>query len=337
LKYLKKYFRIEEIDELAFPSITPHSKPLVVIHPYFFIMIRASKQISRKLHRYGGFIGIDVCDSDHISRLAVSTTNYAHTLFVPSNFCREVYVRSGVKTNVDVLPHGLDPEFFVKPRNPGQFFGDLLKFKQRHNLKFILFYLWHSEYRKGWDLVFKFYNILRKERKDAILVLKTATPNGPAIKQCKQVNCINVAGWLSEDQKIELYDLADIYPLFSRGGGFELNGLEALARNVVVLAAAKGPWTDYLPGFSLIEYRICGHVLKDNPIHDGRGFEVVVEKAVDKAHEILDNLDDYRARVREFVDKHIVNKFSWPRIIDEFAHKLDRIREELGLKHHVII
>jgi intein/homing endonuclease/glycosyltransferase involved in cell wall biosynthesis len=225
LRYIKRYVepgvRIESIDELAFPHIDPHTRPLVVMHPYFFMMVKFAKRIARRLHQYAGFVGIDVADSDHISNLAVSMTNYAEAMIVPSTFAKRAYERSGVTVPVYVVPHGLDVEWYTRPSTAGHYFADLLRLKRERNLKYILFFLWHSAYRKGWDLVIEFYRRLRMERKDVVMVLKTYGPDSPEARECKRYGCIHVYGWLTDEQKMELFDLADLYPLFTRGGGFE--------------------------------------------------------------------------------------------------------------------
>jgi len=220
IQQLKKKIRVHEVDELAFPHITPHCKPIVFIHPLFFTMIRASKFIARKLHLYGALVGIDVADSDHISGLAVSITNYTRAVIVPSTYAKKVYVKSGVTVPIHVVPHGVDKEWYTRqPRIT--YFRDIHEFKKKHGLKYILFFLWHSPWRKGSDLVYEFYRRLKKERKDVTIIFKTQTADGEWVKKFRSLGCIHVYGWLTEEQKIELYDLADIYPLFSRGGGFE--------------------------------------------------------------------------------------------------------------------
>ena len=331
LEYMTKWLRMERIDELAFPHITPHSRPIVFVHPYFFIMMRASKFISRKLHLYGALIGIDVADSDHITNLAVSMTNYAYAMIVPSNFAKHAYVRSGVTIPVHVVPHGLDPEWYSKPKEKPRYFTDIAKIKEAKGLKLILFFLWHSDYRKGWDLVFEFYRLLRRERKDVVMVLKTGDANSPQAAQCKLLGCIHISGWLTEDQKMELYDLADLYPLFSRGGGFELNGLEAIARGVITIAAKWGSWDDYLPQWALLPSRQCPYVLRDNPVHDGRGVEVIVDRAVDFAHTVLDNLDEYRAKLQDHVESYVINKFRWDVVAKQLYEIAVSVKRQLGV------
>lgn len=328
IEYLRKHIRVEEIDELAFPHITPHSKPVVFIHPFFFNMIRASKFIARKLHLYGAIIGIDVADSDHISNLAVSMTNYAHCMIVPSNYAKRVYEQSGVTVPVHVIPHGLDQYWFTRPKQI-KYFQDLYHLKQKHNLKLLLYYLWHSSYRKGYDLVREFYKRLRRERKDVVLVFKTHTQDGREVYEMRRLGVIHIYGWLTEDQQIELYDLADIYLLFSRGGGFEKNGLEALVRGEVVLAARGGSWEEYLPKWMLVESKTCPYVLKDNPIHDGKGVEVIIEKALDKIHVILDDLEEYRAKVREWIVNYVRKRFTWDIIAKNLLNIYLKVRDQI--------
>jgi len=51
-----------------------------------------------------------VCDADLAHPDVVKFCNEFDLLVVPSNFCREVFARSGVKKPILVVPHGVDPE-----------------------------------------------------------------------------------------------------------------------------------------------------------------------------------------------------------------------------------
>jgi len=307
---LRKYMRVYAIDELALSGLSPASNPLIVLHPFFYPMAKYAKRLQRLLARIRGIIGIDVADSDRISNLAVSMTHYAEAMIVPSSWAKEAYVRSGVKIPVHVLPHGVDKTWFTSPMQL-TIFSNLYELKHKRGLVYLLHFCWHSPYRKGLDLVLKTYELLRKERKDIVLIAKFMTPNGQPHNFIRKLGGIIVSGWLSEEQKRELYDIADIYLLFTRGGGFELNGLEALVRGNVVLAADQGSWVDYMPKFGLVPSRESPYVLKDNAIHCGKGREIIIERAVDKICEIADNLDDYKARVREHVDRFLRHRFTW--------------------------
>ena len=171
----------------------------------------------------------------------------------------------------------------------------------------------HSEYRIGADLVVDFYYRLKKERNDVLLVVHTLTPTGPLQDIVKRIGGIIVSGWLDERKLIELYDLCDVCLLFSRGGGFELNGLEAISRGEPVIAAAGGAWAEYQPSWCRVPSHSCAEVLRGNPIHVGGGVEIDVEKAIDRAHTILDDLEEYKAKAREWAQTRIRECFTWER------------------------
>jgi len=310
IKQLKKYFKVYEIDELVLPTITPYIKPLLILHPYFYMAVKYAKRFERLLSRSEGIIGVDVADSDRLTVQAVNMTHYTEAMIVPSSFARDVYIKSGVRRPVYVVPHGLDDTYFTR-KGSVSFFNHVWNMKRNRKLILLLFFCWHSDYRKGLDLVLKVYRKLRKMRKDIVLIIKTMGRNTRLEKLLKLYDGLLIWGWLTENQKIELYDICDIYLGFSRGGGFELNYLEALVRGEVVVAPNKGSWVDYLPEFSLVECHNCPYVLKNNPIHCGKGFEIDIDSAVKKILDIADNLSEYKSRVREYVESRVKKEYTW--------------------------
>jgi glycosyltransferase involved in cell wall biosynthesis len=222
-----------------------------------------------------------------------------------------------VKVPVYVVPHGVD-EGWLNTRVSVNFFKPLLDFKAKRNLKLIQTWLLHSSYRKGEDIVYRVFNELVKERKDAALVVKRPLTldvyvDGVDEAQLKPTYSLP-ASWLSDDQIRELMDVCDIFLLGSRGGGFEHPPLLALARGEVALGAKGGAWEDYLPEWALIPSHASDIVLRDNPIHNGRGVEMDVDACVSKLHDILNDLDEYRARVKQHVDTCVKQRFVWSKI-----------------------
>jgi glycosyltransferase involved in cell wall biosynthesis len=122
---------------------------------------------------------------------------------------------------------------------------------------------------------------------------------------------VNVWGWLDEREKMLLYDLSDITLLFSRGGAFEINGLESLARGVPIIAHRRGAWAEYAPPWCLVPEASRVKVFADNAIHVGYGYTIDVEKAVDLAHAMLDDLDEYKARAKEYALKVLAKGYTW--------------------------
>jgi hypothetical protein len=77
-------------------------------------------------------------------------------------------------------------------------------------------------------------------------------------------------------------------------------------------------------------------VLPDNPIHTGTGVEMDVEKAVDRLHTVLDIMDDYRARVAEYVGTRIRSEFTWSRVGERLREIIGRYSLEFGKRSVVV-
>jgi hypothetical protein len=90
--------------------------------------------------------------------------------------------------------------------------------------------------------------------------------------------------------------------------------LLALARGEPTIGAKGGAWEDYLPEWALIQSHRSGQVLLNNPIHNGYGVEIEVDKAVNALHEILNNLYEYKTRVKNYVDTCVKAKLTWSKI-----------------------
>jgi len=345
IDYIRKLniANVYEFDELMFPGFYPIVKYDAVIHPFYFIWHRVIQGFYRTTpdrlkdripqyidyfrSRYSQLVAVDVCDSDRMSDYAVELLNYADKVAVPSNFCVEVYRSSGVKKHVHRVPHGVDPEWYSTPNiwetSPANRLNpvliDLYMYKTRKNKRFLLFWLWHSEERKGWFEVRELYSRLVRERKDVVLVLKTMTPNSPAFQEVMGLGVVQVYGWLNDYEKMALYDLADITLMFSRGGGFEMVGLESLARGVPCVASYWGSWKDYLPQFLGVKTGDRVKVFEGNAIHVGYGYKVDVESALDKIHNILESYDECRAKTEEWRQKVLMNEYRWDLIAEKLV------------------
>jgi len=333
IEYLRKIggTTVYEIDELMVPSFTPVIRYSLILHPAFYSMFRileTRKDIWGRFREdyyqwwrsfYDQLIGLDVCDSDAYTELAVSIANRFDKFVVPSRFCVDVARRSGIKARVYRLPHGVDPEWYTTPnvwespirQKISTSLVNLYLYKMRRNVKFILFFLIHSGERKGWNEVYEVYTRLARERRDVVLVLKTVFPNIPEYQQVMQYGALQVYEWLDDYEKMALFDMTDVTLMFSRGGGFEMVALESLARGVPVLACEYGSWTEYVPPFLWVKKGRRVQPLPNNAFHGGYGYAVDVEDALNKLHVVLDNLDEYRAKVQEWREKVLSKEYRW--------------------------
>ena len=333
IEQLRKYTNVYEWDELTLPEIYPVTPFALCIHPTIGAVWRWVQQVGRlepsfdaaveslsaRLRKYEKVVGFEVADSDAVSELALKLIEPVDELVVPSEWSRRSYLRSGCKKPVRVVPHGLDREWYTTPPlQPSEVGNQALQMLYRYKLdygkKLLTFWLWHSEARKGYPEVQQFYERLRKERDDVALVIKTQGPLNLDIQFASRLNIVNVWGWLDEREKMLLYDLSDVTLLFSRGGAFEINGLESLARGIPIIAHRKGSWAEYAPEWCLVPEALRVKVFADNAIHVGYGYTIDVEKAVDLAHAMLDNLDEYKARTKEYALNVLVERYTWEKV-----------------------
>jgi glycosyltransferase involved in cell wall biosynthesis len=322
VRELRKYFNVTKVDEKALTVVMPIARltaeATFLLQPYFYPIQVYERKLLDKIGKPERLIGVDVADSDHITEYAVHLTEYATAMIVPSNFSRNSYINSGVKTPVYVVPHGVPDDYFNPTPSKPNTFKQLYDYKIKNNVKLIQTWCLHSEYRKGLDLAYEIFSQLVKERKDVALVDRASFNinvfDSPIDYKNPQPKFTLTSSWLTDEQIKELMDICDIYLLTSRGGGFEHPPLLALARGEPAIGAKGGAWEDYLPDWALIPSHKSGQVLANNPIHDGYGVEIEVEKAVSALHEILNNLDEYRARVKYYLDTYVKEKFTWTKI-----------------------
>ena len=127
------------------------------------------------------------------------------------------------------------------------------------------------------------------------------------------------------DNIVNIYRISDIYLLKTRGRSFELNGLEAFISKIPTIATKGGAWQEYFPN-ALKDLLVdsCGNptVLPGNPIHIGKGVEICVDKAVDKTLEVMDNYDEYKAKIEENYNFWIEN-FSYEAVKKQLFKALD--------------
>jgi len=331
--------RVVEVDELVLPGFEPAHRYALVMHPAFFLTHRV---LQTRVSLFQGFkeeywewwkskfeqlIGIDVCDSDAYTELAVSLANHLDKLIVPSRLCVDVARKSWIKAKVYRVQHGVEPEWYALPsywdiRPASRINPSLLEaylYKLRGGKRYLLFWLWHSPDRKGFPELVEFYKKLRRERDDALLLMWTPFPNTEWFQAVMQLGAVNVYGWTKRSETMAIFDMADVTLNFSRGGGFELTCLESLARGVPCVASDWGSWTDYVPPYLRVKRGRRVRPLPGNALHGGWGYAVDVDSAVDRVCDILDNLDDYKARVLEWREKVLKPEYRWDVVAEKLA------------------
>ena len=269
----------------------------VIIHPVFYLYQekRLSLNLLRKFYSHLG--GFDLADTDRISSLAVRLADDMDLIMVPSECSKRAYLGSGVKSRVEVVPHGVDEKLYSSPKKPSPLVP-------KNGVK-ILFFCLHSELRKGADVVRRVMGRVLKERSDVTFIVKGGDFKGfPRTR--------HITKWLSEQDLVRLYDSCDIGLTPSRGGGFELNVLEMLARGLIVITSDWPAIQEYAKKY-VLTIKSTGRKFKPlsgNPIHCGYGADPDVNHCYQLIKYALDNLEGLKKRAEKNAPR-LRKKYSW--------------------------
>ena len=253
----------------------------------------------------------------------MNTLNEFDAIIVPSTWARRVYKSSGVSAPIHVVPHGVNKACASIPLDDNYEFKTdegkyIAEFKARQNCIIVLYFLAHSGYRKGADVVYKALKLIQEERDDIILAVKRTNLEDPYLHKLRELKMIELAGFVSDEALAEIYKASDICIVPSRGGGFELNALEAVAVGVPTIASTAGCFSDYAK--YLIRVKSAGEskVLYDNIVHVGTGVNPSALDLANKIIRVANNLSRYKKAFKRYA-KRVRKEFSWDKVAEEFA------------------
>jgi glycosyltransferase involved in cell wall biosynthesis len=205
---------------------------------------------------------------DILPKSFVDILNSEADLILPSSvFTHTLFANSGVaKEKMEILPHGYDPRMFHPDFPP-------LKVKNIAPDKFKFLIVASPHWRKGHDILLTAYLEEFKHDEDVVLLIKTAMLSNEKISH-QHVNFNALFNELKPrhanpwpdikmighkmDYLAPLYTLADALVLPSRGEGFSLTPLEAVACKLPVITTRFGGQMDYLTNQNsyLIDYQM---------------------------------------------------------------------------------
>ena len=326
---LKEKYTVYEIPALSFYQFTPFRNPISIIHPFFYSMWHWGNVEFSFFEQYrtkvSEVIGVEVADSDQIAEKYIEYgNNYSDKIIVNSEWSARAFKNSGLKVPIYKVVHNFNERLLTK--NEELKLDEQVKYiekvKNEKKIKLIFISLWHSDYRKGADLFHVIAKEIQKERDDVYFLVKSGGPR----TDFQDLRMFNFTGNTDFDNIVKMYRISDLYLLTSRGGSFELNGLEAFISKIPVIATKGGAWEEYFPK-SLEDLLVnsCNFptVLPGNPIHIGKGVEMCINDTIDKILEVLDKLDDYKARIEENYNFWLEN-FSYNAVKKQLLNTLEK-------------
>ncbi len=165
----------------------------------------------------------------------VSTINANDRVYACSKFVRDVFIASGIKIPVDVLGHGFDPQHY--------------RYRARTlDTPFIFLCVAEHTPRKNLPMLIECFERAFDNRADVQLVIKVGLHGpGDLRRAIKHPTKVRVVHQLLEDDAAmaQLYQAAHCFVLPTRGEGFGLPFLEAMATGLPVIATDFGGHLDF--------------------------------------------------------------------------------------------
>jgi glycosyltransferase involved in cell wall biosynthesis len=322
IKLLRQKVKVQEIDEGTLDNMQWLIPRDILIHPILYMtigdkanMIEQRQKRLQKLLRISKHIGgFETADSDKLSKVAVETLNKFGLIFLPSKFAMETFTTSGVKAPLVHLPHGL-PEAMTDPDKTidNESILKIKKIKDDKDAVLVLYFMTHSEYRKGGDIVFEAMEFLQQKYPNIFLLMKSSPQHNPIYEKLKTLRLIEIPTWMPDVVLKQLYDVADMLIVPSRGGGFELNAIEGLARGLPTLVPNAGCFLDYIEHTIPLPIVARPQVFPDNPIHIGNGWETDSDGLADAIDRVFNNLESWKEKAQASAEI-VREEYAWTEI-----------------------
>lgn len=271
-------------------------------------------------------VGFTMLEIDRLPREWVRQANLMDEIFVPSTFNAETFRRSGVERPITVVPLGVDPDYF----NPGisghplnRVFSFLSTFEWgARKAPEILLRAFHDEFRAKDDVVLicKLVNVddsVRVERAVADLGL---SPGGGRV--LFSLNEIVPTAELGS-----LYRSADCFVLPSRGEGWGMPILEAMACGLPVIATDWSAPRDFMNdgnAYPLAVERMVPAELTSPYYRGARWAEPSYEHLRALMRHVYENRDEARAKGQR-ASREVSSRWTWDHSASVISARLAEI------------
>lgn len=189
-------------------------------------------------------IGFTMLETTGVPKEWVRQANMMDEVWVPSHFNAETFINSGVTVPIYVIPLGVDCNFF----NP-----QIKSYKNHSKYTFLSIFEWGE--RKAPEILLRAYTKAFKNTDDVILICKVIN-NDPSIDINKEISKINLPNngpdiiflynqKIADYQMPTLYQSADCFVLPTRGEGWGMPVLEAMACGLPTIATGWSALTDF--------------------------------------------------------------------------------------------
>ena len=205
-------------------------------------------------------IGFTMLETTGIPKEWVRQCNMMDEVWVPSTFNVETFRNSGVTVPIHVIPLGIDPNFY----NP-----KIVSYKNHRKYTFLSVFEWGE--RKAPEVLLKAYSKAFTKSDEVVLICKVINNDG-SINIDEEIRKLNLPAngpeiiFLYNTKFVDydmatLYRSADCFVISTRGEGWGMPILEAMACGLPTIATAWSSQVDFF--------------------NESNGYPVDVEKLID--------------------------------------------------------
>jgi len=190
-------------------------------------------------------IGYTMLETTGIPKEWVKQANQMDEVWVPSKFNVETFRNSGVKVPINVIPLGIDPDYFnIK----------IQSYKRHEKYTFLSVFEWGE--RKAPEILLRAFSKAFSKKDDVVLICKIFNKDG-SINVAKEIEKLNLSSdsaeiiilhnsEIADYQMPSLYRSADCFVLPTRGEGWGMPILEAMACGIPVIATNWSAQTEFI-------------------------------------------------------------------------------------------
>lgn len=271
-------------------------------------------------------VGFTMLESDSLPPDWVYQSNQMDEIWVPTHFTREVFIQSGVRRPIYVIPLGFNPNYF----HP-----QIHSYKPANTFVFLSVFEWIE--RKAPEILVRAYVSEFKRSDDVVLLLKVFNhdprfdvqrhlheiahhPDAPRILVLLNQD-------ISEHQMGSLYRSADCFVLPTRGEGWGMPILEAMACGLPVIATDWGAQREFFNEQLGYPIRVRGLVpaVARSPYYAGSRW---AEADIDHLRYLMRYVYEHQAEAREKglrAAAEVHQRWTWERAVDRMCERFDAI------------
>ena len=275
--------------------------------------------------KYGEYkIGFTMLEVDGLPASWVQSANMMDEVWTPSTFNRETFKRSGVTKPIHVIPLGVNPAYF----NPG-----IKGYRIDGPFTFLTMFEWGE--RKAPEILLKAFNDEFGSSEDVVLICK-AYNQDPAVHIPAQVRnyylkdsggriVFSINEVVPSYQLGSIYRSVDCFVLASRGEGWGLPILEAMACGLPVIATNWSAQSDFISNDTayLLDVERLRPAEAKCPYYEGFNWaEPSYEHLRSLMRHVFENRDEAKTLgVRASAE--VLTKWSWKQSVKKILARLD--------------